>query len=150
MDQDVFHKTYREMNERACVFEKGNLSGMCRCSQAERFCLAEREGVHCKSDDAQERCIDFMELLRQHSRFALKSSDASEVLPHNKAMRIQIGGLRGVYLVTHDEEDAPVQIEDVRDLLEAAISKFGDLSKLPYQEIIKQVAAYKGRRRRRD
>ncbi|MES9871991.1 MAG: hypothetical protein ABW162_07375 [Candidatus Sedimenticola sp. PURPLELP] len=147
MDQDIFRKTYREMNERACVFEKSNLSGACRCTQAERFYLAEREGVHCKSEQAQEKCIDFMGLLRQQSRFALKSNDVSEVLPHGKAMRIQVGGMRGVYLAVHDEEEAPVQIEDVHSLLQRAIGKFGDLSKLPYQQIMIQVAAYKGRTR---
>lgn len=148
MDQDIFRKTYREMNERACVFEKSNLSGLCRCSQAERFCLAERVGVHCKSDEAKETCGRFIELLREHSRFALKSSDTSEVLSHNKAMRIQVGGMRGVYLAIHAGEPVPVQIGDVHDLLQQAAEQYGSLADLPFQEIIKQVAAYQGRGRR--
>jgi len=53
MDQDIFRRTYREVNERFCAFEKGVLTNNCECSQAERFCIAEREGVHCRADAAQ-------------------------------------------------------------------------------------------------
>ena len=148
MDQDAFRSTYQEMNERACVFEKSNLSGMCRCSLAERFCLAEREGVHCKSDDAQQQCAELIELLRTHSRFTLKSSDTGEVLPHNKAMRIQVGGMRGLYLSLNPESEAPFQVEDIHGLVELAVEQFGSLDGLPFQEIIKQIAAYKGRGRK--
>ena len=77
MDQDRFRQTYREMNERACLFEKSILSGRCSCSQSSRFCLAEREGVHCVSDQAQDQCGDLLELLKHHARFALKLNDAS-------------------------------------------------------------------------
>jgi hypothetical protein len=148
MDQDAFRSTYREMNERACMFEKSNLSGMCRCSLAERFCLAEREGVHCKSDDAQQQCADLIGLLRQHSRFTLKSSDTGEVLSHNKSMRIQVGGMRGLYLSLNNGEEPPFQIEDIHGLVEQAMEQFGSLTELPFQEIIKQIAAYKGRGRK--
>ena len=148
MDQDAFRKTYREMNERSCVFEKSTLTGLCRCSQAERFCLAEREGVHCKSDEAQAQCREIISLLRQHSRFALKYSDEAELLSHGKAMRIQVGGLRGIFLTLHEAQSPPQQIEDINSLLKMAIARYGSLSELPFHEVVKQIAAYKGRNRR--
>ena len=147
MDQDAFRKTYRDMNDRFCLFEKSILSGQCGCALAERFCLAEREGVHCRADEAQEQCQNLLGLLRRHSRFTLKSSDETGNLSHAKAMRLQIGGLRGLHASIH-EGDPPASIEDIHDLINQAVKAFNGLDHLPFQEIIKQIAAYKGRSRR--
>lgn len=149
MDQDTFRKTYRDMNERFCLFEKTILSGECTCSQAERFCLAEREGVHCKSDTAQQQCEELLTLLRQHARFTLKSSDETGALPHGKAIRIQIGGLRGLHAATQGDYGESSKINDIHGLIEKALEKFNRLGDLPFQVIIKHIAAYKGRRRSR-
>lgn len=146
MDQDRFRQTYREMNERACLFEKSVLSGRCSCSQSARFCLAEREGVHCVSDEAQAQCEDLLELLRHHGRFALKLNDAAGVLPHGKAMRLQIGGLNGLFVAVTEISEPPATITDIHGLIGQAIEMFGDLKRLPFNEIVKQVAAYKGRK----
>lgn len=150
MDHDRFRDTYREMNERACRFEKSVLAGHCRCAEAERFNLAEREGVHCKSDLGHDQCEELVIQLRQQSRFTLKLNSGDEVLPHNKAMRLQVGGMRGLYLVVTGETDLPPQIENINGLIAEAIANFGSLDQLPYQEIIKQISAYKGRGRRSD
>jgi hypothetical protein len=148
MDQELFRRTYRDMNERVCIFEKGTLAGKCRCSRAERFCLAEREGVHCRSDEAQERCGELIGLLRHHARFTLKTNDETGALPHGKAMRIQIGGLNGVHAAVHDTDTPPLLIGDVDALLESAIVRFGSLRELPFQVVIKHIAAYRGRKKR--
>jgi len=148
MDHNSFRDTYREMNERACRYEKSILAGHCRCAEANRFNLAEREGVRCNSEKGHQQCTELLAILRQQSRFALKLSSADEVLPHNKAMRIQVGGMRGLYLAVTGESELPVQIDDIHHLIGKAIATFGSLEGLPYQEIIKQIAAYKGRNRR--
>ena len=148
MDQDAFRTTFRDMNDRYCLFEKSILSGECACSQANRFCLAEREGVHCKSDGAQRQCEELLELLRHHTRFTLKSSNDTGALPHGKAIRIQIGGLRGLNAAVLGDEALPAsKIDDIHGLINRALDSFGRLEDFPFQEIIKQVAAYKGRRR---
>jgi hypothetical protein len=149
VDQDAFRNTYRAINERHCVYEKAILTNNCACSLAHKFCIAEREGVHCGSDSAQAACVELLELLRRQARFALKTTDNRAALPHAKAMRIQVGGLRGVEATLHPEEPVPVNIADIRQTIEAAIAAFGSLERLPFQEIIKQVAAYQGRRRLR-
>lgn len=87
MDQDAFRSTYREVNERFCAFEKSILTNQCQCSQAEKFCIAEREGVHCKIDAGQGRCLKILDILRHQARFALKTNDQnSKILPHGKAI----------------------------------------------------------------
>lgn len=147
MDNEIFRRTYRAINERFCPYEKSILTNNCRCSQADRFCIAEREGVRCASDAAQARCLSLLEILRQQSRFNLKSTgDDGSALPHAKAMRIQVGGLRGLHAALAPDEPVPATIEDIYGVIDAAVERFGSLDGLPFQPIIQQIAAYKGRR----
>jgi len=149
MDNETFRQTYRAINERFCPYEKSILTNNCRCSRAHRFCIAEREGVHCGSDPAQARCLELLDTLRRQARFALKSTDDRAALPHAKAMRIQVGGLRGLHAALAPDDPVPAKIDDINALIETAIARFGDLASLPFQPIIQQIAAYKGRRLRR-
>ncbi|MEA3274978.1 MAG: hypothetical protein U9Q81_06750 [Pseudomonadota bacterium] len=147
MDNDMFRRTYRSINERFCPYEKSILTNNCDCSRAKRFCIAEREGVHCNSDAAQTQCLQLLEIMRQQSRFALKATDEGTSLSHAKAMRIQVGGLRGLHAALSPEEPVPTKIKDISAIIEAARERFEDLEKLPFQTIIQQIAAYKGRKR---
>lgn len=147
MDQDAFRRTYREMNERICAYEKSILSCQCGCSQSKKLCIAEREGVHCVSDEALQQCLELLETLRQQARFALKSNDEKGVLPHAKAMRLQVGGLRGLFSALHPDRPIPELIDDVFALINSATEIYGKLGNLPYQTLIQQVSAYKGRQR---
>ncbi len=149
MDNEILRRTYRDINERFCPYEKSILTDHCQCSRARRFLIAEREGINCNSDAAQQRCIELIELMRQQARFALKSTDEQAALPHAKAMRIQVGGLRGLHAALYPEDPVPTKIEDIVDLIEASVARFGALARLPFQPIIQQISAFKGRRRLR-
>jgi hypothetical protein len=150
VDQDAYRRTYRKINERACVYEKSLLARLCGCSHSKKVYIAEREGVQCISDEAQEQCAELMVTLRKQARFALKSNDNNGMLPHGKAMRLQVGGLRGLYLALHPEQEAPPNaIDDVYNLIKLARETFNGLDNLPYQILIQQVAAYQGRKRKR-
>jgi len=147
MDYDAFRKTYNDLDKRHCRFEKGIVSGHCHCSQAQSFNLAERGGIHCCSDTGQARCSELLQLLRHHSRFTLKENREYSVLPHSKVLKIEIGGLRGISAVVHKEVPPAEAISDIYQLVSQAIEQFGELSNLPFQEVIKQIAAFKGRPR---
>ncbi|HIP52777.1 MAG TPA: hypothetical protein EYH03_02025 [Chromatiales bacterium] len=149
MDQDAFRQTYRDINDRLCVFEKSILTNQCRCSRAERLCIAEREGVHCTSDEAQALCIALLDMLREQSRFALKNVDGQPLLAHGKAMRIQVGGLRGLYSALYPDQPIPHPIPDINGLIEAAVNRFSGIDGLPLQPVIQQIAAYRGKVRGR-
>jgi len=149
MDQDAFRQTYREVNEVYCAFEKSVLTNECRCSQAERFCIAEREGVHCRSEERQGRCLKWLELLREQARFALRSEEQRKLLPHGKAIRLQVGGMRGLMKVLHPPESAPTSIDDVDGMMAEAEDRFGALENAPFSEIMREVAAYQVRKRSR-
>ena len=151
MDQDAFRQTYREVNEVFCAFEKSVLTNECRCRHAERFCIAEREGVHCRSQTGQARCLRWLDLLREQARFALHTDEQHRrLLPHGKAIRLQVGGMRGLRAVLAAEHppDEPT-IDDVDAVLARAVASYGSLDRLPFSNIIREVAAYQVRRRSR-
>lgn len=145
MDQDAFRETYREVNENFCAFEKSVLINQCNCSKAERFCIAEREGVHCLSEEGQARCLDALSILRDHATFALRELTEGK-LPHGKAMRVQIGGMRGLNKLLNGDDS---QVPDVDAILQEAIQRWGSLEQLPFSEIMPSIAAYKGKTRAR-
>jgi hypothetical protein len=145
MDQDAFRETYREVNENFCAFEKSVLINQCNCSKAERFCIAEREGVHCLSEEGQARCLDALSILRDHATFALRELTEGK-LPHGKAMRVQIGGMRGLNKLLNGDD---TQVPDIDAILQAAIQRWGSLEQLPFSEIMPSIAAYKGKTRAR-
>jgi hypothetical protein len=148
VDQDAFRKTYREVNDVFCAFEKSVLTNECRCRQAERFCIAEREGVHCRSSASQTRCLRWLELLREQARFALRTEEDRQLLPHGKAIRLQVGGMRGVQEVLFGPAKDR-QIDDVDGTLAAAEQRYGHLAEVPFSDVMRAVAAYQVRKRSR-
>ena len=150
MDQDAFRQTYREVNEVFCAFEKSVLTNECRCRHAERFCIAEREGVHCKNEPSQGRCLRWLELLREHAKFALRTEEERRLLPHGKAIRLQVGGMRGVHKVmAPDKASTPNPIDDIDALLTATEQRFDTLEAVPFSDVMREVAAYQVRKRAR-
>ncbi|MGV6826643.1 MAG: hypothetical protein ACWA5Q_06680 [bacterium] len=149
MDQDEFRQTYREYNESNCVFEKSVLTNECQCSQVNKFCIAEREGAHCRDSEARELCVEFLELMREQTRFALRTNSDKGILPHGKAIRIQVGGLRGVLAALNDQQTPPKIVPNVHGALVQAVEQFGSLEKLPYPSLMQHVSAYQGKVRSR-
>ena len=147
MDNEMFRRTYRSINERFCPYEKSILTNNCQCSKAHKFCIAEREGVHCGSDEAQALCIELLDLMRQKARFALKATGEVAALPHAKAMRVQVGGLRGLHAALEPDKPVPTKIADIYAIVAAALDRFGRLADIPFQAVVQQIAAYKGRKR---
>jgi hypothetical protein len=147
VDQDAFRQTYRDVNERSCAFEKSVLTNQCDCSQAARFCIAEREGVRCGSAEGHRQCLEVLALLREAARFALRPSPTDGVLAHGKAMKIQVGGLRGIRAAIEAGTPQASPITDVHALLNRAQASYGGLGRLPFSQIMQYVAAYRGRTR---
>lgn len=128
-----------------CPFEKAIISGQCDCEHAGRSALGEHLGVSCRGGLVQVNCVTLLELLRERSRFALKVT-ATEQLPFGKELKVMIGGLQGLQRVVHS--DAPdTRVANIHGLIAAAQAQFGGLTALPFEQVIKGVAAYQSRRR---
>lgn len=149
MDQDEFRRTYRDVNAVYCAFEKSILTNECRCARAERFCIAEREGVRCSAKASQTRCLTWLELLREQTRFALRTEKERRLLPHGKAMRLQVGGMRGLLKVLDDITGDQPEIDDIDTTLRRAQQRFGGLDCVPFSTIMRDVSSYPIRKRAR-
>lgn len=148
MEEDEYKSAYRELTEHRCVFEKTLTSQQGRCSFSRHFWLADREGYACKSAEAAATCSELLAKLRENARFFIKVQSVGERIPHNMAIRIQVGGLQG--LLGLYEKDQALSESDVRKLVEQALADYESLEKLPYSDIMKSIASYKGRQRRKE
>lgn len=145
MDETSYRATASEINRLPCVFEKALFAQCAACELARRHSIAERESVACASPVARAACGTLYGLLREKSAVALRVRETARILPHAMVMKIQCGGLEGLKQALDPEAHAP----DVHRLVRAAGERYGSLDALPFSEIVKGVAAWQGRRRRK-
>jgi hypothetical protein len=148
VEEDEYRSTYQKINQRRCVFEKAILTQRCCCLCSARFYLADREGIACDSGSAHERCSHFITQLRKNARFALKITVLDGELPHAKEIKVQNGGLLGLQRILHPDLSSD-KVIDVARLTALGEQTYGSLEQIPYQELVKSIADFEGRRRRR-
>jgi len=135
------------MDKARCPFEKAILGTQCACEMASRFSVAEQMGVECRSDIARNNCATLLAFMRERARFALKVTDTSAGLPFGKEMKVMLGGLIGLQRQMATGEVAAVRVQNIHALVQQAQAAYGSLDALPYQEIVKSIAAFQGKRR---
>lgn len=146
VEEDAYRSTYNAVNERRCLFEKAVLTRRCHCSCSARFYLADREGISCNAEQAHARCQQLLPLMRENARFALKLTGTGDELPHAKEIKVQNGGLLGLQGILRS--DAPVDtVEDIAALVVQGIETFGSIRQFPFQDIVKSITRFEGRRR---
>jgi len=145
MDENNYRSTYREINELPCAFEKALLQQCCQCHLARHFNLAERIGVACTVKVAHEQCREFLAIMHEKSVFALHFPlPETGKLPHAKEIKIQCGSVNGLLALARPDENN----KDVNVLLVKTTTRFSGLDKLPYEQIVRDVASFEGRKRR--
>ncbi len=179
VDETEYRSTYKDINATRCVFEKALMTRQCLCSRARNFRLAEREGFACNHQAAQQRCATLLGLLRRNARFALGITSAEGPLPHNKEIRVQVGGLRGLKALCGDALKAPDDgaelsepavprnlrmarqmglaaplppeqiVTDIDATVEACVNRYERLEALPFDKIVPAIVAYQVKRWRR-
>lgn len=150
MEEDEYKATYNEIADIRCEFEKSLTNKLGKCSLSSHFCLADREGYSCKSNESAAICSKLLEKLRDGSRFLLKLQRVGEPLPHNMEIRVQTGGLQGLHKALHPDSERPQVIEDIGEIVSQAVVAYGGLDGLPYNEIIQSVALTTVRKRRKE
>jgi hypothetical protein len=148
MEEREYKTTYQALNQRRCIFEKAISSRSCNCTQAARFCLADREGVACKSEADNRTCIDLLDSLRRNARFSLHVTHADGPLPHAKEIRVQTGGLLGLQKLLHPETTGHDKVVDICRLSREALARYGTLEALPYKQIVQAIVNFRGRAKR--
>ena len=145
MDEQHYRKTYSSINPQRCIFEKAINSRVCNCGESQRFNLADREGVACKSASALVRCKELLQHLHMNARFTLKRIDMGQ-LGHTQEIRIQNGGLIGIQSQILDS-DAD-KVSDINAVITKALEKYDCIEDLPYSEIMQVINAYRIRAKR--
>jgi hypothetical protein len=148
MEEDAFRDTYHQINTTRCPFEKAQNARRCTCAHAQRFLLAGRDGVGCKSPPHQEGCSELLALLRDKARFALHLTNANGPLPHNKEMRVQVGGVLGLKRLLEPSNKEDSEIADISHVVSEAHKQFHSVESLPFEVIIQSILTFKGRKKR--
>jgi len=146
VEEDQYRSTYKQLNERRCVFEKAVLSRRCGCSCSTRFYLADREGIACDSGNAHARCERLIHLLRENAKFSLKLTSLEGELPHAKEIKVQNGGLLGLQRVLRPDLTTG-SVVDIAGLTTLGERTYGALETFPFREIVKSIVSFEGRRR---
>lgn len=145
MDEKEYKKSYRDINHAPCVFAKAILRQCCACSRAEKLFIAEREAIACKSPGAHQICEAVLNELHQKARFALHLTHPEEILPHGKELKVQCGGLLGLQAALHPERDEATRVEDIYELLTAALERHDDTESLPYGQVVRGITRFQPR-----
>ena len=150
MEEDEYQSTYGELASVRCEFEKALTNNQLRCSLANHFCLADREGYSCDCEESSSQCEELLQKLRKKSAFVLKVRDVDSPLPHNMEIRVQVGGITGLAKLMNTEGGAQAKplLEDINGIINQMVDQFGSLDDLPFSEIIQSVVQFQGRRRR--
>ena len=149
MEEDQYRETYHTINQLRCIFEKAIISRQCACHLSLRFNLADREGIACTSSMNHDRCQQLLRLLRTNASFTLQMYDINGPLPHAKEIKVQVGGLNGLSQVVFPDEQNNTPVTDIAGLIQRAEVIFGPVESLPYSEIIKAIARFKGRQHKK-
>lgn len=146
MEENEYRTIYQQFNKTRCIFEKVILGRHCVCQQAHQFCLAEREGVACKTKIRQRRCQRLLEQVRQKALFTLKLTQLDDILPHAKEIRVQLGSLNGlVELLNTEQPETAINIDELLSMVE---QRYPSFQTLPFEPLIRAIAKIQGRKHR--
>ncbi|MCB1754965.1 MAG: hypothetical protein KDJ38_05560 [Gammaproteobacteria bacterium] len=148
MDEKEYRSALKSINPNQCVFEKAVFTTRCECQHAERFCLADRQGIECRNPLCLGHCTELLGLLRDNAKFLLHRTHIEGALPHASELKVQLGGLLGLQAVTFPELKSD-NIHDVASTVEEARSRFKHFSELPMADIIQHLAHFKLRGRQK-
>ena len=127
----------------ACVFAKALLSRAAACECASSRTVGERELVECGSVVARTNCGTLAALMHERARFALRLAGPGRPMVHAQALRLQCGGLAGLQQVLGASQ------ADVHGMVRLAHERFGSLTVMPWDAIVREIAAWQPRVRRR-
>lgn len=147
MDEDSYRDAYERINSAPCVFEKGILSLKCKCAYQHMFRLADRHGVGCTDSLMQKNCKAFLDHLRKQTRFVFKIK-IDGPLPHNKEMKVQVGGMLGVQDLLLDSSEKHV-VENISGLMEQSVELYGSVEQVPYNLLMPSVTGFQTRPKRK-
>ena len=124
-----------------CVFAKALLARAAVCELASRRDIGERELVECASVVARTNCTTLAALMHERARFVLRLPRPGQPMIHAQALRLHCGGLIGL------QRALGAAKPDVHVMVGAAHERFGSLTELPWETVVRDVASWQPRSR---
>ncbi len=150
MDEEQYKAVYKELNPNRCIFEKAITNRRCDCQLKEKFVIATRECVACKSEVALKQCTLVLDSMRNNARFSLKVVTVNGPMPHNKELQVQAGGMLALQNLISKIPDLELQTAvNIHQTMETALQKYQTIENLPYGEIVKGIVKYQARPKRK-
>lgn len=126
-----------------CVFAKALLARAAVCELACRRSVGERELIECSSVVARTNCSTLAALMHERARFALRLPSPGHPMIHAQAMRLHCGGLIGL------KQALGVTQPDVHAMVGVAHERYGSLTELPWDSIVRDLVGWRPHARRR-
>ena len=126
-----------------CVFAKALLARAAQCGLAARRSVGERELIECRSAVARSHCGALAALMHERARFALRLPSPGHPMIHAQALRLHCGGLIGL------QQALGATQSDVHAMVDVAQERYGSLTELPWEAIVRDLVGWQPRARRR-
>jgi hypothetical protein len=126
-----------------CVFAKALLARTAVCGLACRRSVGEREVIECSSVVARTNCGTLAALMHERARFALRLPSPGQPVIHAQALRLHCGGLVGL------QQALGAKQPDVHAMVGVVHERFGSMTDLPWDSIVRDLLAWRPRARRR-
>lgn len=124
---------------RRCCFADAVGTRTAGCSKAIRLTRQYRRTVECSDHRAYAACAAWLDCVRRASSFALGSQQSPSALPRRAAARLQGGGLLGMGDVLEEHQRCS-RVQDVSDLLQRALARYGSFDNVPLQPVIRRIS----------
>lgn len=126
-----------------CVFAKALLAKAAVCELSLRRSVGEREFVECSSVVARTNCATLAALMHERARFALRLPGPGHPMIHAQALKLHCGGLSGL------KHALGAARPDVHAMVGVAHERYGSLTALPWDAIVRDLVSWQPHRRRK-
>lgn len=135
------------MNNDRCVFALTQVSEDFACRHGELVTRRTGPDIACNSAQMCRVCGEVYEQFKAVGLAAFEYEDDLTQVPHSIWAKIQYGGLLGLQSLL-ESTPARDKVDDIAALIEQGVQQYERPERLPYQNIVPAMQAYKIKRRR--
>lgn len=132
------HPKSQGHTKRRCCFSDAVGTRVAGCSKAVKLTRQYRRTVECTDGGAHGRCTAWLDCVRRASNFTLGTRESPSALPRRSAVKLQSGALLGMGDLLEEQQRCS-RIQDVSDLLQRALARYGAFENVPLQSVIKRI-----------
>ena len=117
------------------------------CANASEVTRREGPDIGCGSKSTNQMCVSCFDALKSRALPELGFDDDLTTMPASALQKIQYGGLIAIRGFL-DGQETNDPIDNIADLVESVIVKFGSPDDIPFDQCVETIKHYKIKRRR--